>query len=132
MELQKHINIFRIVILIIALTIQLFLFCDFENISLFSGVTIWLMLPYIILVFLNIFFKKLTLLLSAAIPMLGFASYVYLTSDFSSSSTGSLIFIWLPIWQLFLILPIGLFFGFILVRIMQSKRFVRKKIRKQK
>ena len=83
-----------------------------EFISLFVGFTLWSLVPYVILVALSFRIKELSKLISAGALMLAIELWANISVHvIPKSSTDGLIFLFLPIIQLIIVLPIGIFIG---------------------
>jgi len=120
---RKYIIYFRFTVLLLALAIPVifniynyYSGTDYWIITLdlapfFIGFTIWLLVPYIILIGISFFWKKIAQLIGAGALMLTVEFLVNLSLDRNSMDV--LVFLVLPILQAIIILPIGMGLGFI-------------------
>jgi len=117
---RKYIIYFRFTVLLLALAIPVifniynyysgtdYWIITLDVAPLFIGFTIWLLIPYIILIGISFFWKKIAQLFGAGALMLTVEFLINL-----SSAQDVLLFLVLPILQAIIILPIGMGLGFI-------------------
>jgi len=120
---RKYIIYFRFTVLLLALAIPVifniynyysgtdYWIITLDVAPLFIGFTIWLLIPYIILIGISFFWKKIAQLFGAGALMLTVEFLVNLSLDRNSMDV--LVFLVLPILQAIIILPIGMGLGFI-------------------